>query len=231
MEAMHADETLAAAAREFMVRSCEHRYSYNFTWLGRPIIQYPQDLMALQEIIWADRPDLIVETGIAHGGSAIFYASLLQLLGGNGRVVAIDIDIRRHNREAIERHPLGDRIVLLEGSSVAPEIVAAVQAQARGRSRVMVVLDSLHTHEHVRAELAAYSPLVRRGGHLVVLDTVIDQLPERVIGDRPWGPGDNPMTAVQEFLHSNSRFVRDREVEDKLLISVAPSGYLRCVKD
>lgn len=231
MEAMHADETLAAAAREFMVRSCEHRYSYNFTWLGRPIIQYPQDLMALQEIIWADQPDLIVETGIAHGGSAIFYASLLHLLGGDGRVVAIDIDIRRHNREAIERHPLGQRIVLLEGSSVAPEIVAAVQAQARGRSRVMVVLDSLHTHEHVRAELAAYSPLVRRGGHLVVLDTVIDQLPERVIGDRPWGPGDNPMTAVQEFLHSNSRFVRDREVEDKLLISVAPSGYLRCVKD
>lgn len=231
MEAMHADETLAAAAREFMVRSCEHRYSYNFTWLGRPIIQYPQDLMALQEIIWADQPDLIVETGIAHGGSAIFYASLLQLLGGDGRVVAIDIDIRRHNLEAIERHPLAERIVLLEGSSVAPEIVAAVQAQARGRSRVMVVLDSLHTHEHVRAELAAYSPLVRRGGHLVVLDTVIDQLPERVIGDRPWGPGDNPMTAVQEFLRSNSRFVRDREVEDKLLISVAPSGYLRCVKD
>lgn len=231
VEAMHADETLAAAAREFVVRSCEHRYSYNFSWLGRPIIQYPQDLIALQEIIWADKPDLIVETGIAHGGSAIFYASLLQLLGGDGRVVAIDIDIRRHNREAIERHPVAGRIVLLEGSSVDPQIVDAVRDQARGRSRVMVVLDSLHTHEHVRAELAAYAPLVRRGAHLVVLDTVIEQLPERVIGDRPWGPGDNPLTAVQEFLRSNDRFVRDREIEDKLLISVAPSGYLRCVKD
>src|SRR5579864_1983650 len=228
---MNADERLTDAAAEFVARSCEHRYSYNFTWLGRPVIQYPQDLIALQEIIWAERPELIVETGVAHGGSAIFYASMLALAGGAGRVLAIDIDIRPHNRDAIERHPLAGRIELIEGSSIDERVVGRVHAAARGIPKVMVVLDSNHTHDHVRRELELYSPLVKTGQHLIVFDTVIERLPQHIIGERPWGRGNNPLTAVQEFLQRNDRFVVDAEREAKLLISVAPGGYLRCIRD
>jgi cephalosporin hydroxylase len=231
VEAMAADPELRAAATEFFLRSCEHRYSYNFTWLGRPIIQYPQDIVALQEIVWRTRPDVIVETGIAHGGSAVLFASLLQLIGGKGRVVAIDIDIRAHNRAAIESHPLADRITLIEGSSVDAAIAARVRAAAAGAQNVMVVLDSNHTHAHVRDELALYSPLVRKGGYLVVMDTVIEHMGPDSFPDRPWGKGDNPLTAVREFLALNQRFEIDREIDDKLLVSVAPGGYLRCVAD
>jgi cephalosporin hydroxylase len=231
VEAMAADTELRAVATEFFLRSCEHRYSYNFTWLGRPIIQYPQDIVALQEIVWRTRPDVIVETGIAHGGSAVLFASLLQLLGGDGRVVAVDIDIRAHNRAAIESHPLAGRITLIEGSSVDAAVAGRVRAAATGAQSVMVVLDSNHTHEHVRAELALYSPLVRKGGYLVVMDTVVENMAPDSFPDRPWGKGDNPLTAVREFLAENSRFEIDREVDDKLLVSVAPGGYLRCVAD
>lgn len=228
---MASDSRLVAVAEEFVVRSCEHRYSYNFTWLGRPVIQYPQDLIALQEIIWHERPDLIVETGIAHGGSAIFFASMLELLAQNGEVVAIDVDIRAHNRAAIEAHPLSNRISLLQGSSVDEAIVHKVHTKSQGRKRVLVVLDSDHTHEHVLRELELYSPLVKAGSHLIVMDTVIEHLPASVIGQRAWGPGNNPMTAVREFLRRNDRFVVDSQLEAKLLISVAPGGYLRCMKD
>jgi cephalosporin hydroxylase len=228
---MSADGRLAAAADEFMRLSCEHRYSYNFSWLGRPVIQYPQDLIALQEIIWLERPHLIVETGVAHGGSSIFFASMLELLGGDRDVLAIDIDIRPHNRAAIESHPLSKRITLIEGSSTDEAVVAQVKNIARERSGVLVVLDSNHTHEHVLRELELYSPFVRTGGHLVVLDTIIERLPEATLGERPWKRGDNPMTAVREFLRHNDRFVIDEQLEAKLLISVAPSGYLRCIRD
>jgi cephalosporin hydroxylase len=228
---MSADGRLAAAADEFMRLSCEHRYSYNFSWLGRPVIQYPQDLIALQEIIWSERPHLIVETGVAHGGSAIFFASILELLGGDRDVLAIDIDIRPPNRAAIESHPLSKRITLIEGSSTDEAVLEQVKQSARGRNGVLVVLDSNHTHKHVLRELELYSPFVRAGGHLVVLDTIIESLPEATLGDRPWKKGNNPMTAVQEFLRRNDRFVIDKLREAKLLISVAPSGYLRCIRD
>jgi cephalosporin hydroxylase len=228
---MSADGRLAAAANEFMRLSCEHRYSYNFSWLGRPVIQYPQDLIALQEIIWSERPQLIVETGVAHGGSAIFFASMLELLGGDRDVLAIDVDIRPLNRAAIESHPLSKRITLIEGSSTDEAVLAQVKQSAQGRSGVLVVLDSNHTHEHVLRELELYSPFVRLGGHLVVLDTIIENLPEATLGDRPWKKGNNPMTAVQEFLRRNDRFAIDKLREAKLLISVAPSGYLRCIRD
>ncbi|HLJ84036.1 MAG TPA: cephalosporin hydroxylase family protein [Candidatus Eremiobacteraceae bacterium] len=231
VEAMAADRELRAAATDFFLRSCEHRYSYNFTWLGRPIIQYPQDIVALQEIVWRTKPEVIVETGIAHGGSAVLFASLLQLLGGDGRVVAVDIDIRAHNRAAIESHPLAARISLIEGSSVDERIAQRVRAATAGAHNVMVVLDSNHTHAHVRAELALYSPLVRKGGYLVVMDTVVEHMAADSFPDRPWGKGDNPMTAVREFLALNPRFEIDREIDDKLLVSVAPGGYLRCVAD
>jgi cephalosporin hydroxylase len=227
---MAADQTLQELAHDLFLRSCEHRYSYNFTWMGRPIIQYPQDMVAMQEIIWAVRPDLIVETGIAHGGSLVFYASMLELLGDDGLVLGIDIDIRPHNRQAIESHPMAPRIRMIQGSSVDPAVAEQVGRIARGRQRVLVTLDSNHTHEHVLRELQLYSPLVTEGSYLVVFDTVVEHMPKSMFPDRPWGPGDNPKTAVHEFLRTNDRFVIDRGLDRKLLLTVAPDGYLRCVK-
>jgi len=208
----------------------KYNYSYNFTWLGRPIIQFPQDIIAMQEIIWRVRPEVIIETGIARGGSLVFYASVLELLGGNGRVLGIDVDIRAQNRIEIEKHPLSKRVTMIQGSSVEERVVAQAHEFAR-RKPVLVVLDSNHTHEHVRKELALYSPLVTRGSYLVVFDTIIEDLPGDFFPNRPWGRGNNPSTAVEEFLRESDRFVRDKEIEDKLLITVAPGGYLHCVKE
>jgi cephalosporin hydroxylase len=228
---MAADAELQADANRLFVRSCDYRYSYNFSWLGRPIIQYPQDIVALQEIIWTVRPALIIETGIAHGGSLVLSASILELIGGPGRVLGIDVDVRQHNRTEIENHPLFKRIGMLQGSSVDDAIITKVREEAAGMSPVLVILDSNHTHEHVSNELALYSPLVTKGSYLIVFDTVIDDMPERAFSDRPWGKGNNPKTAVHEFLEANDRFVIDEEIEGKLLLTVAPDGYLRCVKD
>ena len=215
-----------------MRESTQPKYSYNFSWLGRPIIQYPQDIVAMQELIWALQPDLIIETGIAHGGSLILYASLLELnavAGGppDARVVGIDIDIRAHNRSAIEAHPFSRRIDMIEGSSVDDAVVAQVRAAAAGHERVLVCLDSNHTHAHVLAELEAYAPMTSVGSYCVVFDTVIEDLPAGMFPDRPWGPGDNPKTAVQEYLESHPEFEIDQRMDDKLLVTVAPSGYLK----
>ncbi len=227
---MARDPSFRKLSRDWFDASCRHRYSYHFTWLGLPVIQYPQDLIAMQEIIWRTRPEVIVETGIARGGSLIFFASLLELIGAAGSVVGVDIDIRAHNRTAIESHPLAKRIALLEGSSVDPAMAQQVRALVRGR-RSLVVLDSNHAHEHVAQELRLYSPLVRRGDYLLVLDTVVDDLPADLSEGRPWGPGNNPRTAVDAFLKENERFEIDSEIESKLLLTVAPGGYLKCVKD
>jgi cephalosporin hydroxylase len=224
---MAGDAELQRLGRGLFDRASDYRYSYNFTWLGRPVIQWPQDLIALQEVIWAVRPQLIVETGIAHGGSLVFSASMLELLG-EGKVVGVDVDIRAHNRAAILEHPMARRIEMIEGSSVDEDVVAQVRAHAQGLHRVMVVLDSNHTHDHVLAELECYSPLVTQGSYLVVMDTVVEDMPSDAFPDRPWDRGDNPMTAVREFLAGTSRFEVDQEISDKLLLSVAPSGYLRC---
>ncbi|HEX4232778.1 MAG TPA: cephalosporin hydroxylase family protein [Caldimonas sp.] len=229
------DASLQEAASEFMRASIAPQYSYNFSWLGRPIIQYPQDIVAMQELIWTLQPELIVETGIAHGGSLIFSASMLELnaaCGGpkDARVVGIDIDIRAHNRSAIEAHPMVRRITMLEGSSVAPEIVAAVRKMAGGKKSVLVCLDSNHTHDHVLAELEAYAPLTTVGSYCVVFDTIVEDLPKSLSGERPWGPGDNPKTAVREYLASHAEFEIDRAIDHKLLIGVAPEGYLRRVR-
>ncbi|MCZ7660901.1 MAG: cephalosporin hydroxylase family protein [Xanthobacteraceae bacterium] len=226
---MGADSRLAERANEVFVNACRYRYSYNFTWLGRPIIQFPQDIVALQEIIWKVKPDLVIETGVAHGGSLVFSASILELLGGSGRVLGIDIDIRPHNRAAIEAHPLAKRVDLLQGSSIDERIVEQVCAHARGKDKVMVVLDSNHTHAHVAAELRLYSPLVTKGSYLIVCDTVVDDMPADCFPDRPWGPGDSPKTAVREFLKSTERFQIDEEYENKLLLTVCPEGYLECI--
>lgn len=228
---MAADPEMQQAARRFFLKSCEYRYSYNFHWLGVSVIQYPQDLIALQEIIWQTRPDLIIETGIAHGGSLVFYASMLELLGGPGRVIGIDVDIRPHNRAIIESHPMMKRIHMIEGSSIDPATVASVRELAHGSQRIMVALDSNHTHDHVRRELELYSPFVTRGCYLVVFDTIVDDMPRELLGDRPWGPGNNPKTAVHEFLKTNRRFRIAKDIEAKLSLTVAPDGYLECIAD
>lgn len=237
-----ADSGLRNAAAIFMRESIRAQYSYNFRVLGRPVIQYPQDIVAIQELIWEIKPDLIIETGIAHGGSLILSASMLALLDycdavENGemldpkatkrRVLGIDIDIRAHNRAAIEAHPMAHRIDMIQGSSIAPEVIAQVQAQAVGYERVMVILDSNHTHAHVLAELQAYAPLVSQGSYCVVFDTVIEDLPAGMYPDRPWDVGNNPKTAVREYLTQNPNFEVDEDMAAKLLITVAPGGYLR----
>lgn len=227
---MEADAAFAETNREWFNQSVKHRYSYNFSWMGRPIIQYPQDIVAMQEIIWEVQPDLIIETGIAHGGSLILYASLLQLLGGNGRIVGIDIDIRKHNRDAIEKHPMFSRITLVEGSSIATDIVEQVKLLARGSKRVLVILDSNHTHAHVLEEIRQYSPFVTKDSYMVVFDTVVEEMPKELSFDRPWGPGNNPKTAVHEFLATDSDFVIDKKIQNKLKITVAPDGYLKRVR-
>ena len=226
---LKADGDVQALSRIWLREITPHKYAYNFRWLGRPIIQLPQDMMAMQEIIWACKPDLIIECGVAHGGSVLYYASLLELMG-HGEVLGIDIDIRPHNAQAIREHRLSKRLSLLEASSIAPATVAQVQALAQGK-RVLVVLDSNHTHEHVLAELRAYAPLVCVGGYCVVMDTLIEDMPARLgSADRPWGPGNNPKTAVQAYLKESADFEIDENIDAKLLISVAPSGYLRRVR-
>lgn len=226
------DESLKSDAADFMRSSIAGRYSYNFSWLGRPIIQYPQDMVAMQELIWSIQPDLIIETGIAHGGSLIFSASMLELnsvCGGPGDalVLGVDIDIRPHNRLAIEAHPLSRRIEMIQGSSVASDVVDQVRARTAGKRRILVCLDSNHTHDHVLAELQAYAPLVSVGSYCVVFDTVVEDLPAELSSDRPWGPGNNPKTAVREYLKDHPEFEIDKAIERKLQITVAPDGYLR----
>ncbi len=225
------DQDVQALSRVWLREITPYKYTYNFKWMGRPIIQLPQDMIALQELVWQIKPDLIIETGIAHGGSIVYSASLLELLGGDGLVVGIDIDIRPHNRQAIEDHPMMKRIRLVEGSSIAPETVAEVRKLAEGRQRILVLLDSNHTHEHVLGELKAYAPLVKAGSYVIVYDTLVDDMPTSFFTDRSWGPGNNPKTAVREFLQRTDRFEIDKDLDSKLLITVAPDGYLKCVKD
>jgi cephalosporin hydroxylase len=230
VKSYESDKTLINSARAFLNESIRTKYSYNFSWMGRPIIQYPQDIMAMQEIIWNVKPDLVIETGIAHGGSLVFYASIMELLGGKGKVLGIDIDIREHNRREIEKHPMFKRIMMIEGSSIDDSVVEKVHKFARGKKRVLVSLDSLHTHDHVLRELEAYSPLVTLGSYCVVFDTIVEDLQENFTPDRPWGKGNNPKTAVRKFLEDNNRFVVDKDIENKLLITVCPDGYLKCVR-
>ncbi len=214
----------------FLVETHPSKYSYNFTWLGIPIIQFPQDIVALQEIIWEVKPDLIIETGIAHGGSLILSASILELIGGEGSVIGIDIDIRPHNREAIESHQLFKRIELIEGSSISEEVVEKVRDIAQNKKSVLVILDSNHTHDHVLSELQMYSPLVTVGSYCIVFDTVIEDIPEELFHERPWSRGNNSKTAVWEFMRENKDFEIDKTIEDKLLITVAPDGFLKRTK-
>lgn len=236
------DPELRKMSRDWQFRANDYLYVYNFTWMGRPIIQLPPDIMMVQELVWTVKPDLIIETGIAHGGSLILSASMLALLDledaiergetidprrSRRKVLGIDIDIRAHNRAAIEAHPMSSRIQMIQGSSISAETVAQVKEIAAGHSRIMVFLDSNHTHEHVLAELTAYAPLTSVGSYCVVFDTAVDEVPAEVSKDRPWGPGNNPKTAVREYLLSHPEFQVDTMIDSKTLISVAPEGYLK----
>ncbi len=225
------NENLQKAAENFNTESNRSQYSYNFSWMGRPIIQYPQDMIAMQEIIWRLQPDLIIETGIAHGGSLIYYASILELMG-KGEVLGIDIDIREHNRIEIEKHPMFKRIKMIQGSSIDPNIVEEVKGHTLNKKVVLVVLDSNHTYDHVINELNFYAPFVSVDSYVVVYDTIVENLPENYLPGliRPWGIGDNPMTAVNEFIAKNENFAIDNSIDNKILISVAPRGYLKRVK-
>ena len=231
LERMAIDAKLRKDALALFRELSRYRYSYNFSWLGRPIIQFPQDIVAMQEIVWRVKPDLIIETGIAHGGSLIFWASMLELLGRDGQVVGVDIEIRDHNRVEIEGHSLHGRITMIQGSSVHGDVVRLVRQIAQRRQRILVFLDSNHGHDHVLSELDMYSPLVTKGSYLIVCDTVIEDMPADAFPDRSWGKGNNPKTAVREFLSRNDRFEIDRDIEGKLVLTVAPGGYLKCVKD
>lgn len=236
---------LSGAAQKFLLSSIESQYSYNWFWLGRPIIQYPQDICAMQELVWRIKPDVIVETGIAHGGSLILSASLLAMLDlcdattsgemldptkPKRKVIGVDIDIRAHNRAAIEAHPMANRITMIQGSSIDPAIVGQVKAEVAGAKTVLVCLDSNHTHEHVFAELQLYAPMVSVGSYCVVFDTVIENMPKEMFPDRPWGPGDNAMTAVDAYLEEQPGFQIDELMDAKLQISVAARGYLKRVR-
>ena len=242
MKNLQTQHSIYTSAQKFLIDSVQEKYSFNFEWLGRPIIQYPQDMIAMQELIWNVKPDLIIETGIAHGGSLIMSASMLALLDycdavmnaevldpahPRRKVLGIDIDIRAHNRAAIVAHPMASRIEMIQGSSIASEIITQVHQRAQGIPRVLLCLDSNHTHDHVLAELHAYGSLVTPGSYCVVFDTVIDDIPS---ADRPWGPGNSPKSAVHEYLKTHSEFEIDKKIDDKLLISVAPDGYLKRVK-
>jgi cephalosporin hydroxylase len=240
-----ANSALQEKSLAWVRESMQCMYVYNFDWLGRPIIQYPHDMLGMQELIWQIKPDLIIETGIAHGGSLIFSASMLALVDmcdaiaagkpmdpkvSQRKVLGIDIDIRPHNREAIEAHPMASRIQMIQGSSIAPEIIAQVKQVSQGYSRTLVCLDSNHTHDHVLAELHAYAPLTSVGSYCVVFDTFVEDMPKEMFPERNWGPGNNPKTAVWEFLKGHSEFEIDKNIHNKLLITVAPDGWLRRVR-
>lgn len=225
---MSNDVVLREKSQNWFNHAFSHEYLYHFSWLGRPIIQFPQDMIAIQELIWKIKPDVIIETGIARGGSLIFSASLLELIG-KGQVIGIDIDIRKHNKEEIEKHPMYKRITMIEGSSISKKVLKRIEKLIDGKKKFLVILDSMHTHKHVLQELMLYSKFVKKGGYIVVFDTVIEFMQKDSFPNRAWGIGNNPHTALKEFLRENKRFKIDKNFEKKLLITSCPDGFLKCI--
>lgn len=232
IEEMSHDEELKKKSLEWMIHADKYKYTYNFKWMGRPIIKFPNDIVMQQEIMWDIKPDLIIETGIAHGGSIVFSASVLEMMGiSNGHVLGIDIDIRKHNRELIETHPMMKRITMIEGSSTSENVVTQIREIVKDHKCIMVILDSLHTHEHVLKELRIYSDFVTVGSYLLLPDTFIELFPNGYFKNRPWDVGNNPMTALHVFLSENNKFLIDRERIAKLMITEGFDGYLKKIRD
>lgn len=227
---MGQDEELRRKSIDWMVHADKYKYTYNFTWMGRPIIKFPSDMVIQQELMWQIKPDLVIETGIAHGGSIIFSAAMQQMMGiSNGRVIAVDIDIRDHNRQEIEAHPMSKHITMIQGSSVDADIFAQVKELARDAKTVMVILDSNHTHQHVYDELKLYADLVTVGSYCILPDTFIEFFPKGYYDNRPWDVGDNPCTAARQFLSERSDFELDSFLTSKGMISEGLDGYLKRV--
>lgn len=224
------DAVLRKTALDFVVESDKHGYGYQWTWLGLPFIQMPQDMIVTQEVIWETKPDVIIETGIAWGGSIVFYASLLQLIG-KGEVVAVDLNLYDHVAQQVMGYPFSNRIHLYKGSSTDPSVAAKIKSHVKSGQKVMVLLDSNHTHQHVLDELRVYAPLVTKGQYLIVSDTIVEDIPSQTHRPRPWGPGDNPKTALRQYMKESNRFEVDRYMNDKLLLTFSPDGYCRCIAD
>lgn len=226
---MSKDVSLKKKSQDWLEHAFNYEYSYHFSWLGRPIIQFPQDMIAIQELVWKVKPDFIIESGIARGGSLIFSASLLELIG-KGQVIGIDVDIRKHNKEEIEKHRMHKRIIMIEGSSTSKKTLKRVEKLLGMGKKVMVLLDSMHTHKHVLEELRNYSKFVKKGSYIIVFDTMIEDMPKGYFSNRPWEVGNNPKTAVRDFIRENNRFKIDGVFEKKLLITSCPDGFLKCIK-
>jgi len=230
-EEMHNDRDLRRQALDVLVRADHYRWIHQTNWLGEPTLNLPQDMFALQEIIFNTRPKFILELGVAWGGSLLFYATLMEALGG-GRIIGVDIYLPDDLKARLGSHGrLSERLTLIDGSSIEAETLARVKSIVGNCREVMVVLDSYHTHEHVLKELRLYSPLVGKGHYLVCGDTVVEDIPEQAHRSRPWGPGNNPKTALRQFLQENDRFVVDDYVDMKLLLSCSPGGYLKALQD
>lgn len=230
INSMNKNKSLLKKSKDWIDNVFDYEYVYHFRWLGRPIIQFPQDMVAVQELIWKIKPDFIIESGIARGGSLIFYASILELLN-HGKIIGIDIDIRKHNRIEIENHTLFKRIKLIEGSSIDDSVIHKIKKIIKDKKKIMILLDSHHTEQHVLEELEKYSPFVRSGSYVVVFDTIIEDMKKHHSKNRPWNHRNNPKTAVSKFLKKNKRFKIDKEIQKKLLITSCPDGYLKCIKN
>ena len=238
------DQLFLKLSQNWMNQSWKHKYTYHFNWLGRPIIQMPQDILALQEIIWTIKPDLIIETGIAHGGSLCLTASLLALLEleeiknnsinqdqiKKRKVIGIDIDIRQHNRELIENHFLSDKIEMIESSSVNKGTFNKIKSLSKDYSNILVMLDSNHTESHVLEELNLYSSLISKNSYCIVFDTIVEKMDSEFSKNRPWNKKNSPQSAIQKFLKRNNNFVVDKTIDKKIILSMAPGGFLKKIK-
>ncbi len=227
---MSLDKELQDKALDVLVEADKHRWIHQNTWFGEPLLNLPQDMFAIQDIIWRTRPEFIIEVGVAWGGGMLFEATLLEMLGGQ-KVIGIDIFIPPDLRQRLSSHgKLSERLVLIEGSSIAAETLDQVKALLGGSRKVLVILDSYHTHEHVLNELRAYTPFIEKGQYVICGDTVVERIPPQLHRSRPWGPGNNPATAVKEFLSETNRFAVDEKIDQRLLLSCHPGGYLQAVK-
>jgi len=227
---MSQDEGLIRRAREVLIDADKHQWIHQTTWFGEPILNLPQDMFAIQDIVYRTRPKFIIELGVAWGGSLLYYSTLLTILGGE-KVIGIDVYIPDDLKARLNGHgTASEKIALFTGSSIESDTIQYVRSIVKDSREVLVILDSYHTHEHVLTELRLYSTLVGKNHYMVCGDTIVEYIPPQIHRPRPWGPGNNPKTALEEFLGETDRFVIDGEVDRRLLLTCNPHGYIRCVK-